>query len=230
MIPWRELGRSAIPGTDVPLVLMQHGSEYVIRLGAAALMSSASHGSEDALAERGCAHLAHAGASRTLVGGLGMGFTLAAALRVLPAAARVVVAELIPAVVDWNRGPLADLAGRPLEDARVSVQAGDVASAIRSAAGAYDAILLDVDNGPDGLVRAANDRLYALAGVRAAARALRPGGVLGVWSVAPDAGFTRRLRDAGFTVDEQIVRARGTRGGRHTLWLATRPASNRTPA
>lgn len=223
MIPWRELGRSAIPGTDVPLVLMQHGSEYVIRLGAAALMSSASHGSEDALAERGCAHLAHAGASRTLVGGLGMGFTLAAALRVLPAAARVVVAELIPAVVDWNRGPLADLAGRPLEDARVSVQAGDVASAIRSAAGAYDAILLDVDNGPEGIVYKGNDSLYSAAGLAAALAALKPGGVLAVWSQGPDSGFTRRLKQAGFAVEEISARAHAKRGARHVIWIAAKP-------
>ena len=151
-----------------------------------------------------------------------MGFTLRAALGRLPPRAEVIVCELIPAIVEWNRGPLAHLAMRPLDDARVAVRVGDVAEEIRARAAAYDAILLDVDNGPNGLTRASNDRLYALEGLRAARRALRPAGVLGVWSVAPDRSFTRRLAEAGFGVEEQVVSARRTKGGRHTLWLASR--------
>ncbi len=222
MIPWRELDRATVPGEPAPLVLLQHGAEFVIRIGPRALMSSTAHGSEAALAERGCERIAGSAGARVLVGGLGMGFTLAAALRCLAPTARIVVAELIPAVVEWNRGPLAELAGRPLEDRRVVVHSGDVADVIRVNPRAFDAILLDVDNGPNALTRASNDGLYSTAGLLAAFQALRPGGVLGVWSVAPDAGFTRRVIAAGFDMEEQVVRARVTKGGRHTLWLAQR--------
>jgi spermidine synthase len=222
MIPWQLLGTAAVPGSDIPLTLHQHGSEFVIRTGKIALMGSEAHGSEEALAELACAPLAARANARVLVGGLGMGFTLAAALRELPPSAEVVVAELVPAVVEWNRGPLAHLAGRPLDDPRATVWEGDVADCIRAGRAAFDAILLDVDDGPDGLMRAANDRLYSDAGLRAASEALRPGGVLGVWSVAPDESFTRRLSRARFAVNETVVRARRTKGGRHTLWLAKR--------
>lgn len=228
MIPWQELGRATVPGETAPLVLARRDTEYVIRIGAHALMSSLAHGSEEALAELACARIADRNEPRVLVGGLGMGFTLAAALRGLVPGAGVVVAELIPAVIEWNRGPLAPLAGRPLEDPRVAVCEGDVADMIARDPAAFDAVLLDVDNGPNGLTRASNDRLYSPAGLGATLRALRDGGVLGVWSVAPDHAFTRRLEAAGFAVDEEIVRARRTRGGRHTLWLATRPGSPRT--
>lgn len=204
-------------------MLLRHGGEFVIRIGARALMASGSHGSEEALAEWACARVGDRPRARVLVGGLGMGFTLAAALRHLGPGAHVEVAELVPAVVDWNRGPLAHLAGRPLEDPRVAVYAGDVAGRIRAARGALDAILLDVDNGPDGLTASANDWLYSAAGLAAAFAALRPGGVLGVWSVAPDREFARRLGQAGFAAEERVVRARGKKGGRHTLWLAARP-------
>jgi spermidine synthase len=222
MIPWREIGRATVPGATAPLVLSQHQDEYVIRIGTRPLMSSRSHGTEEMLAERACARIADRAAAKILVGGLGMGFTLAAALRSLPPDARVAVAELVPALVEWNRGPLAALAGRPLDDARVTVHEADVAGMIRAAHGAYDAILLDVDNGPDGLTRASNDWLYAHAGLSAAHEALRERGVLGVWSVAPDAAFTRRLGEAGFEAEEHLARARRTRGGRHTLWIGTR--------
>jgi len=222
MLPWKLLGRAAVPGQDAPLQLLQRGTEYVIRIGPLALMSSGAHGSEEALAELACAHVAGAARARVLVGGLGMGFTLAAALRRLAPEATAVVAELVPAVVEWNRGPLAHLAGRPLEDARVKVWEGDVADRIRIASDDFDAILLDVDDGPDGLTRRSNDWLYSPAGLRAAHRALRRGGVLGVWSAAPDDGFTRRLARAGFAVREERVRSRRTKGGRHTLWLAAR--------
>ncbi len=211
-----------MPGATAPLVLLQRGHEFVIRTGPHALMSSTAHGSEEALAGLACDRIADRSAARVLIGGLGMGFTLAVALAHLRPTARVVVAELVPAVVEWNRGPLAHLAQRPLEDPRVAVHEGDVADVIRASAGAFDAILLDVDNGPNGLTRKSNDGLYSVVGLGAAFRALRGGGVFGVWSVAPDRAFTRRLTECGFAAEEQIVRARRTKGGRHTLWLATR--------
>ena len=223
VIPWEQLDRAEGSGGGPPLHLMRRGEEYVIRLGSLALMSSRAHGSEESLAELACAALGERAGVRVLVGGLGMGFTLAAALRVLAADARVLVAELFPAVIAWNRGPLAHLAGRPLADPRAEVIEGDVAATISAAKGAFDAILLDVDNGPAGLTRPGNDRLYSADGLRAGARALRPGGVLGVWSVQPDREFAQRMAAADFAVDERIVRARGTRGGRHTLWLGRRP-------
>jgi predicted methyltransferase len=225
VIPWREVGRATVAGEDAPLVLLQHDREFVIRIGPHALMGSAAHGSEEVLAEIALAPLAARGSARVLIGGLGMGFTLAAALRQLPPGATVIVSELFTAVVEWNRGPLAHLAGRPLEDPRVTVREGDVAVAIREQAATFDAILLDVDNGPDGLTRASNDRLYSLDGLRAALRALKAGGVLGVWSVAPDRAFSRRLVGAGFGVKEVTAGARGAKGGRHMLWLATRSAT-----
>jgi spermidine synthase len=224
MIPWTELGRATVPGHDKALVLARRDDEFVIRVGPTPLMSSRMHDSEDTLAAGACARLAPAARTRVLVGGLGMGFTLAAALRALPANAEVVVAELVPAIVAWNRGPLAALAGRPLEDARVRVHVGDVAELLRASDAAFDAVLLDVDNGPDGLTRDSNDRLYSHAGLRVAARALRPGGVLAVWSVAPDREFAQRLADTGFTVEQVPVRAHAGKGTRHVLWFARRPA------
>ena len=225
MIPWQELGRASVPGAAAPLVLLQRGHEFVIRTGPHALMSSTAHGSEEALAELACDRIAGRAGVRVLIGGLGMGFTLAVALGRLQPSARVVVAELVPAVVEWNRGPLAHLAQRPLEDPRVTVHEGDVADVVRGNDGAFDAILLDVDNGPNGLTRGSNDWLYSGAGLRAAFRVLRGEGVLGVWSVAPDRAFARRLAECGFAVEEQIARSRRTKGGRHTLWLATRGPS-----
>jgi spermidine synthase len=224
MIPWTELDRAAVPGEARPLVLARRGEEFVIRVGHTPLMSSRMHDSEDALATQACERLASTEDARVLVGGLGMGFTLAAALTALPASARVEVAELVPAIVEWNRGPLAALAGRPLEDARVTVRVSDVAEVLAASDAAYDAILLDVDNGPAGLTRSSNDRLYSEAGLRAAARALRPGGVLAVWSVAPDERFAHRLADAGFAVEQVPVRAHAGKGARHVLWFARRPA------
>ena len=221
MIPWQELGRATIPGESSPLILVQRDTEFVIRIGPLALMSSRAHGSEEALAELACARIADRNEARVLVGGLGMGYTLAAALRVLAPDAHVTVAELMPVVIEWNRGPLGPLAGHPLDDPRVAVYEGDVAALISQSAASFDAILLDVDNGPNGLTRATNDRLYSPAGLRAAQRALGQRGVLGVWSVAPDEAFTRRLEAEGFMVQAEIVRARRTKGGRHTLWLAS---------
>lgn len=222
VIPWQTLDTAVVPQEDRPLVLLQRGPEFAIRLGTQTLMSSLDHGSEELLAERVCERLAARDTVRVLIGGLGMGFTLAAALRTLGDAATVEVAELVPAVVAWNRGPLAHLAGKPLADARVTVREEDVAARIQASRATYDAILLDVDNGPEGLTCAANDALYATAGLRAAFAALRPGGILGVWSVAPDLAFTQRLQKARFVVEVAAARAKRTKGGRHTLWLATR--------
>lgn len=219
MIPWERLDEGAVPGGG-KLELWRRGDEYVIRVDGHDLMSSRVSGSEIALAERGCARLGE-GAPRVLIGGLGMGFTLAAALAALPAEAEVVVAELAPVVVAWNRGPLAHLALQPLDDPRATVHEGDVADLIAGER-RWDAILLDVDNGPDGLTRASNSRLYTDRGLCAAHAALRPGGVLAVWSAFDDPGFTARLRRAGFAVATERVRARGSRGARHIIWLARR--------
>lgn len=186
-------------------------------------MNSRVHGSEEALAELACAQVADRPQSRVLIGGLGMGYTLAAALRRLGTEARVVVAELVPAVVAWNQGPLGGLAGRPLQDHRVTVREVDVAQILRAERQTYDAILLDVDNGPEALGRKDNDWLYARPGLEAAWAALRPAGVLAVWSAGPNHIFAQRLCRAGFSVQEMHVRARGSRGGkRHTVFLAGR--------
>jgi len=188
-------------------------------------MNSRVHGSEEALAELAYARIAGRPRPRILIGGLGMGFTLAATLRRLKPEGRVVVAELVPAVVAWNRGPLAALAGHPLQDARVAVREVDVAQILRETRQAYDAILLDVDNGPEGLARRENDWLYARPGLEAAHAALRPAGVLAVWSAAPNQVFAQRLRRVGFTVDEiQVPARRSGKGRRHTIWLARRPS------
>lgn len=223
MIPWQLIDRAQVPGQGGELRLYQRGGEFSIRLDAGELMNSRAHGSEDALAELACARIAVRPGPRVLIGGLGMGYTTAAALRRLGAEAQVLVAELVPAVVRWNRGPLGQLAGRPLHDARVSVCEADVAEVLQAEQQAFDAILLDVDNGPEGLSRKGNDWLYARAGLAAAFAALRPTGVLAVWSAGPDRAFAKRLHQAGFNVNEVRVRARASnKGGRHTIWLAVR--------
>jgi spermidine synthase len=186
-------------------------------------MSSRLSGSEALLATMACARMPAVATPRLLIGGLGMGFTLRAALDVLPAGAAIAVIELVAAVVEWARGPLVPVFGASLDDARVEIVVGDVGDSIAGAYARFDAILLDVDNGPDGLTRATNDRLYDAAGLLAAKRALRPGGVLAIWSAAPDAAFRRRLDAAGFVVEEAIVRANAGRGGaRHVIWFAVR--------
>ncbi len=223
MTPWILLDSAAVPGNGGELQLYRRGDEFSIKIaGRGELMNSRVHGSENALAEHTCARLTKAGQPRLLIGGLGMGFTLAAALRHTGAQAQVVVAELVPAVVAWNRGPLGEKAGRPLEDPRVSVREGDVARLIQAGQQAYDAILLDVDNGPEGLTRKQNDWLYGMTGLNAAYAALRPQGVLAVWSAGPDQDFLQRLRKVGFEVDEVRVRAHGSKGARHTIWFARR--------
>jgi spermidine synthase len=221
MIPWELLDSAQVPGLGATMTLHRRGGEFSIRVGADELMNSRVHGSEDALADLACRRISQNSRPRVLVGGLGMGFTAAAALRRLGPGARVVVAELVPKVVEWNRGILAPLAHNPLQDARVSVREADVAALIREKRGAFDAILLDVDNGPEALTRGDNDWLYSLSGLVAAQEALRPAGVLAVWSAGPDEGFTRRLRDAGYKVEVHPVRSRGLRGGNHhIIWLA----------
>ncbi len=210
-----------LPGDAGELRLYQHGTQFVITVDNLELMNSRVHGSEDALAEQACRRVKKRAQPRVLIGGLGMGFTLGAALRELGPTSQVVVAELIPAVMAWNRGPLAPLAGHPLDDGRVLLCKVDVAEIIRAEKRAYDAIILDVDNGPDGLTCIGNDWLYSLTGLSAALVALRPGGVLAVWSAAQDRAFAKRLRMTGFAVEEIRARASGGRkGARHTLWIA----------
>lgn len=223
MIPWELLAKTPVPGESSELRLYRRGKEFSIRVNGSELMNSSAHGSEDALAELVCSKIADRSRPRLLIGGLGMGYTLAAALRRVGPNARVVVAELVPELVVWNRGPLAVLAGHPLEDARVKIREVDVAQVLQAEQRIYDAILLDVDNGPEGLTRQGNDWLYDRPGLDAAFAALRPMGVLAVWSAGPDRSFSRRLRQAGFKVDEVRVRARGSSGGgRHTIWIAVR--------
>lgn len=200
---------------------MQRGSEFSIMAGARTLMNSRASGSEMALATLVCARLRGADCS-VLIGGYGMGFTLRAALDELPGTGRILVAELVPAVMAWARGPMAGLTAGCLDDPRVTVHEGNVGDVIASRPAGFDAIILDVDNGPDGFSRDANDRLYAVKGLVAARKALRPKGILAVWSAAPDDEFTRRLGTAGFAVEKVKARANKGRGGWHTIWIATK--------
>ncbi|MDH5524631.1 MAG: hypothetical protein OEY01_11660 [Desulfobulbaceae bacterium] len=223
MIPWQLLDSAPVPGGAQIMRLYRRGGEFSIRVDGNELMNSRVHGSEDVLAELTCAGLVNRPAARILIGGLGMGYTLAAALQNLGDQARVVVAELVPAVVGWNRGVLAGLAGHPMDDVRVAVRESDVGLLIKKEEQGFDAIILDVDNGPEGLTRSGNDRLYSKAGLAAAHGALAPGGILAVWSASADSAFSRLLRQAGFTVREIAARARGRKGGsRHMIWLAQR--------
>ncbi len=224
VIPWKLLDTTDVPGGGVQLRLMQRGGEFTIKLGQNELMSSRLFGSEEALATLTCFRLKALPAPRLLIGGLGMGFTLRAALKVLGAQAKITVVELVPAIIAWARGPMAELSGESLTDPRVEIREADVIQAIGAARDHYDAILLDVDNGPEGLTRKSNDALYDLKGLQAARDALRPGGILAVWSSFPNDKFTKRLAKAGFAAEEIKIRATGTRGGaRHVIWLATRP-------
>jgi spermidine synthase len=226
MIPWLLLDVADAPGGG-QLRLMRRGDEYSIRLGANELMNSRLSGSEEALATIPCDRIRARANPRLLIGGLGMGFTLRAALGALSENARVDVAELVPAVIRWAQGPMAPMFDGCLSDARVSLRESDVGRLIRAARSDYDAILLDVDNGPEGLTRSANDSLYDAQGLSAARVALRPSGILAVWSSGPDEDFTRRLRRAGFGVEDIRVRAhRGRRGARHVVWVATATRSS----
>ena len=219
--PWELLGEATAPGGET-LTLMRQDREFVILANGRPLMSSRMHGSEEALAEFGCSHVSRAEEPRVLVGGLGMGFTLAATLRQLPAAARVVVAELVPGVVEWNRGALGECAGRPLKDRRVEVAVGDVLETLAEGAVGFDAVLLDVDNGPDAFTAAGNATLYGDRGLAIIRAALKPGGVAAVWSAWEDRKFEQRLRAAGYSVRVERVRARLKKGGPwHTIFLGT---------
>jgi spermidine synthase len=221
MIPWILIDTASVPGGG-ELRLKRRGAEFSIMLGSTELMNSRLSGSEEALARLACERLQSRAAPKVLIGGLGMGFTLRAALAELPPDARVVVAELVPAVIRWARGPMAEIFGGSLDDPRVALHEGDVGALIAATTAGFDAILLDVDNGPEGLSRSGNDALYDLAGLGLARRALRPGGILAVWSSSRNAAFTQRLHRAGFTVEEVTARAHaGRRGAKHAIWLAT---------
>lgn len=224
MIPWETLGEARTADGTV-ITLRRRGHEFLILADGRSLMPSTMTGSEQALAAVGCRHLVQAVAPRVLIGGLGMGFTLRAALTVLPPAARVVVAELVPEVVTWNEGPLGPLADHPLRDARVHVEVADALAVLRRHPGGFDAVLLDVDNGPAEFAAAGNDALYSRAGLHSARMALRPGGVLAVWAAGEDRRFVQRLGALGFGVEAVRARGRSTRGARHVIYAATPRAS-----
>jgi spermidine synthase len=219
----RELIDTAIvPGGD-EMRLFRRGGDFMIVLDRVELMSTRMNGSEEALATMTCDRLADRAAPHLLIGGYGMGFTLRAALGVLSNAATATVAELVPEIIVWARGPMADLTASCLDDPRVRLIERDVAAVIDAETDSYDAILLDVDNGPDGLTRRANNRLYTARGLASARQALRPNGILAIWSAGPDPAFARRLAQAGFAVDEVAVRARQNgKGPRHVIWFATK--------
>ncbi|WP_417548154.1 hypothetical protein [Marinobacter segnicrescens] len=223
MARFEQLGTAIIPGKGTQLRLLQRNDEFSIRIAGSPgeLMNSRLHGSEDALATLACERLVDNPAPKVLIGGLGMGFTLAAALGALGSEAEVTVAELVPEVETWNRGPLGSAAGYPLNDPRARVHIGDVVELIRTSPGAWDAILLDIDNGPEGLTRKENDWLYTTPGIAAAQAALAPEGILAYWSAGQDPAFTERLKRAGLSVEPVTVRAlRPGKGARHVIWLA----------
>jgi spermidine synthase len=225
MLTWDLLDTAQIPGTDDELCLYQSEEHFSISIKSGGqLMNTIEHASEDSLAKLTCAKISGRPAPRVLIGGLGMGFTLAAALNRLGDAAEVVVGELVPAVVAWNRGPLGKHAGDPLQDIRTTVREGDVAKILRAERQAFDAILLDVDNGPEGLTRKKNNWLYSMDGLTESYTALRPGGILAVWSAGPDRAFMERLHKVGFSVKQVRVRAAGRKGDLHAIWLAQREA------
>ena len=224
MIRWVELGVAAMPGGGGDLRLMQRGTEFSIMAGPTELMNSRLSGSEEALARLTAQALGDRPSPHWLIGGLGMGFTLRAALALLGLDASLTVAEIVREVAAWARGPLTPVFGDCLDDPRVTLRVLDVAAVIAAAPAAFDAILLDVDNGPEGLTRGGNNRLYDRGGLAASRRALRPGGVLAVWSSAPSDRFTQRLRQAGFDAHAHTVRASTTgRGAKHTVWIARAP-------
>lgn len=220
MKPWIELDRATVPGGGI-LSLHQHDTELTIRIDGHELMGTRRHASEERLAEAALNEKTPKDA-RVLIGGLGIGYTIRATLDRVGPRARVDVAELVPAVVRWNRGILAPFAGRPLEDRRVHVIERDVADILRESKDLYDAILLDTDNGPAALTVASNKSLYNAGGLAVAVKALRPKGVLAVWSASDEPSFTARLQRCGFNVTIERPAAHGTRGLRHFLWLAQR--------
>ena len=230
MIPSTLLGTANIPNNGGVLRLTQRGNDFSIHLKGVRgqLMNSRAHSSELALAELGCAHIQGVKNTRVLVGGLGMGFTLAAALKATSHSSQyssehgseVVVAELVPEVVEWNKGPLGDCAGRPLDDHRAVVHVGDVAELFKTKQATWDAVLLDVDNGPEGFTHADNNKLYSMAGLHAIRQTLRTKGMLAIWSAWRDPKFIQQLKKAHFNVDVKTVRAHKGKGSRHTIYLA----------
>jgi len=226
VIPWSLIDTAPVPGGTGELRLMRRGSEFSIKLGQNELMNSRLSGSEESLATIVCERIRNRKAPEILIGGLGMGFTLRAALASVGPGARITVAELVPAVLAWAHGPMAEIFGESLTDPRVTLRQADVGQLIKSKDPMFDAILLDVDNGPEGLTRESNNALYDIRGLSATYAALNPGGVLAVWSSGPNRKFSSRLPIAGFEVDERRVRANGSRGGAwHVIWIATRPKS-----
>jgi len=225
MDSWTAIGKTKIPNSDGELTLSQRGEEFCIRIAGVPgdLMNSRVHNSEEALAELACDRLKTVEDARVLVGGLGMGFTLAAALNAVSASTQVTVAELIPVVVEWNRGPLGECAGHPLKDSRTRVQVGDVAELIGNKNQSFDAILLDVDNGPEAMTHSDNEWLYSLKGLGAIYKSLRPEGIVAIWSARQDQLFSIRLRKTGFNVSIRTVRARIGKGSHHTIFLAQKP-------
>jgi spermidine synthase len=225
MDSWNTIESTTIPGSNAKLTLSQRGDDFAIRIEGERgdLMNSRMHHSEEALAELACSRLSTVDNARILVGGLGMGFTLAVVLNTVPASAEVIVAELVPAVVEWNRGLLGQCAGRPIEDARVRVQPGDVAELLKHQSEKYDAILLDVDNGPEAMTAAGNEWLYSTRGLTTIYEKLRPEGIVTIWSARADQLFTIRLKKAGFNVKLRTVRARPGKGSRHTIFVAQKP-------
>jgi len=224
LIPWKEIDRVKVPGNESEVTLHVRDQEFSIQTAGTELMNSRIHGSEDALAELTCSRLNPKSNWQILIGGLGMGYTLAAALEQSGPDTQIFVSELIPAVVRWNREYLGHLAGMPLDDPRVRVEEEDVVKTIGKRKLAWDAILLDVDNGPAGLTRKANDRLYGQSGLKTSFEALRPGGILAVWSSGVDEAFTRRMKLTGFKTQIVSVRARKSgKGSKHTIWLGVRP-------
>ena len=224
MIPWTLLGTANIPNNGGELRLSQRENDFSIHLKGVRgeLMNSRMHCSELALAELGCAHIQGKEKTKVLVGGLGMGFTLAAALKAASISSQVVVAELVPEVIEWNKGPLGECAGRPLDDNRVQVHLGDVAELFKTKQATYDAVLLDVDNGPEGFTQADNNDLYSIESLQAIRQTLHPGGVLAIWSAWHDPKFTLQLKKTGFKVKAKTVRAHKGKGSRHTIYLARR--------
>ena len=222
MIPRELIGTAQVPGGE-ELRLFRHGRDFMIVLDRNELMSTRRSGSEEALATMAWDRIQGAKAPHILIGGYGMGFTLRAALKVLPADGMITVVELVPEILEWARGPMADLAAGCLDDPRVLVVRADVAQFISGVSGEYDAILLDVDNGPDAFTAPSNSKLYGVRGLERARRALVPGGTLAVWSVADDKAFTGRLRGVGFTVETHRVPPRPNSGARHVVWIARAP-------
>lgn len=219
---WTLLGEATLPDDNKSLFLYQGKDDFFIRItGGLELMSTRKHGSEDALGSLPCRRLKNPEVAKVLIGGLGMGFTLAAVLDVVGSEAEVTVAELIPEVVEWNRGPLGERSGNPLDDPRTLIHIGDVARLLRQSNSRFDVIALDVDNGPEGLTKSANDWLYSTQGILAAQDALTAGGILAYWSAGPDQAFHDRLRRCGFMIEEIKVFAHGSKGAKHTIWLAS---------